>query len=332
MEPSMSQDSCQAAVQGAPNPWPQPNMTPEVECIIKLGGSAITNKDVIRTPIPKNISAAADIIAGISGRCIVVHGAGSFGHFEASEYKVSQGYRHLSSEQRARVQEGFCKTRLSVTTLNHLIVQALVDKGISAVGASVCRAWKTKGRSKVTQNDCQNVAELLSEKFVPVLHGDCVLDEDLGCTILSGDNIIEVLSRYFRPKRVVFLSNVDGIYTAPPQEPTASLIPHIFVREDGSIATSIATDQLDHDVTGGIKNKISSACSIVRNSEGAMSVFVCRLGSEAAISACHVGDEAGWTGGTLIQLEGRPVSRQRPSPPHHTSSSKNLADCTVDRT
>ena len=33
---------------------------------------------------------------------------------------------------------------------------------------------------------------MLSVGFVPVLHGDCVLDSIRGCTILSGDTIIKV--------------------------------------------------------------------------------------------------------------------------------------------
>ena len=36
------------------------------------------------------------------------------------------------------------------------------------------------------------IIELLQEGFVPVLHGDCVLDDAQGCAILSGDKIIEV--------------------------------------------------------------------------------------------------------------------------------------------
>lgn len=34
--------------------------------------------------------------------------------------------------------------------------------------------------------------ELLRNGFVPILHGDCVLDDVQGCAILSGDKIIEV--------------------------------------------------------------------------------------------------------------------------------------------
>jgi len=34
--------------------------------------------------------------------------------------------------------------------------------------------------------------ELVSEGFVPVIHGDMVTDDETGCAILSADTILEV--------------------------------------------------------------------------------------------------------------------------------------------
>ena len=34
---------------------------------------------------------------------------------------------------------------------------------------------------------------LVAEGFVPVLHGDGVIDDEAGCAILSADTILEVL-------------------------------------------------------------------------------------------------------------------------------------------
>jgi len=63
----------------------------------------------------------------------------------------------------------------------------------------------------------QPVVELLVAGFVPILHGDCVLDDVQGCAILSGDKIIEKLVEKLRPRRVVFLTDVDGIFDKPPE-------------------------------------------------------------------------------------------------------------------
>lgn len=113
--------------------------------------------------------------------------------------------------------------------------------------------------------------------------------------------IFQVLCEFFKPKRVVFLSDVQGIFTKPPLDPKARLIPRIQVKQDGSIATTIATEQLDHDVTGGIRTKIAAACSIVSQSEGAIPVFVCKLGAHSAELACWHGDRSDDFKGTIIE-------------------------------
>lgn len=54
---------------------------------------------------------------------------------------------------------------------------------------------------------------------------------------------------------VVFLTDVDGIFDCPPSKINCKLISKIFVDQDGSIAMP-QTDNLSHDVTGGIQAKI----------------------------------------------------------------------------
>ena len=46
------------------------------------------------------------------------------------------------------------------------------------------------------KHDTAGIHDLVCEGFVPILHGDCVLDTEIGCTILSGDTIILVSKLY----------------------------------------------------------------------------------------------------------------------------------------
>lgn len=48
----------------------------DVEAIIKLGGSAVTQKDTFETVKHDAILAAAKLVKQINGKCIVIHGAG----------------------------------------------------------------------------------------------------------------------------------------------------------------------------------------------------------------------------------------------------------------
>ena len=55
-----------------------------------------------------------------------------------------------------------------------------------------CGSWKLDN-GDVIQDGCQQLSDLLKNGFVPVLHGDCVLDLTHGCKVLSGDTIIQVI-------------------------------------------------------------------------------------------------------------------------------------------
>jgi len=54
-----------------------------------------------------------------------------------------------------------------------------------------CGVW-TNDRGHVVRDGCDSVMKLLTEGFIPVLHGDCVLDDSIGCSILSSDSILRV--------------------------------------------------------------------------------------------------------------------------------------------
>ncbi|CAO1944841.1 unnamed protein product [Urochloa humidicola] len=176
---------------------------------------------------PADPAVDAEWIAGMAGlgldtNFIIVHGAGSFGHFQASRSGVHKGGLHSTL-----VKAGFVATRISVTSLNQEIVRALAREGIPSVGMSpfAC-GWSTKQRKLASANSSQ-IIKSLDAGFVPVLHGDAVLDELLDCTILSGDVIIRHLAQLLSPKYVVFLTDVHGVYDRPPTDPNAVLLKEI---------------------------------------------------------------------------------------------------------
>ena len=64
--------------------------------IIKLGGSVITDKSkksFFKTNLMNNLSKE---IKKANKKCIIVHGAGSFGHILAKKYKLNNGYKNNS--------------------------------------------------------------------------------------------------------------------------------------------------------------------------------------------------------------------------------------------
>jgi isopentenyl phosphate kinase len=132
---------------------------------------------------------------------------GSYGHFQASRSGVSKGDLKASF-----VKAGFVATRISVTKLNQEVVRTFASEGIPAVGMSPFPAgWSTQ-KKQLKRDNVSEIRRVLAAGFVPVLHGDGVLDSSQGCTILSGDVIVSRLAQVVKPTFVVFLVSCHGSF------------------------------------------------------------------------------------------------------------------------
>ena len=64
--------------------------------IVKAGGSALTKKSVLETLNADSLERISGSIAALTSRgfrIVLIHGAGSFGHFQAKTYALSHGGR-----------------------------------------------------------------------------------------------------------------------------------------------------------------------------------------------------------------------------------------------
>ena len=251
----------------------EPSQSPHV--VVKLGGSAVTHKAEFETLNTATLATTARQIKESSATIVLVHGCGSFGHFQAHKYGVSKGVRAPEFSWM-----GFAKTRRSATTLTGHVLNALLQEDVPAVHLSPFPQWRKRSspRGRVqNQAGIRDVKAALRAGLLPVLHGDAVLDEREGCGILSGDALLEELCLSLRPTLVVFLTDVAGVYDRPPSEPGAKLLRDISVRRNGEIvlpvdggagdggkdaALGISSTTAAHDVTGGIAAKLRSAAVI----------------------------------------------------------------------
>ncbi len=219
--------------------------------VLKLGGSVITKKDKLKTPILPAIQRLTEEIANAStGRLIIVHGGGSFGHPLAKRYKIKEGYKENSQIP------GFSETHQAMLELNKLVVDALIRHNIPAFPVSPSSCITTKAGRIQTFYDT-TLTKLLDMGFVPVLFGDAVLDNSVGFTILSGDQLVTTLATRFNANKIVLGVDVNGLYTADPKtNNSARLIPHITLKELKTLLSSIGEAKVT-DVTGGMLGKIS---------------------------------------------------------------------------
>jgi len=188
-----------------------------------------------------------------------------------------------------------------VTSLSHTITKALVDAGVPACSLGLLGSWRTAGRV-LAESDTRAPREVLASGQVPVMHGDCVTDADMGGTVLSGDVAMRELARECRPRYAVFATDVDGVFTRPPGEPGAELVGEIRVGPDGSWdAAGVETAVSGDDTTGGMEAKIREAAAIAALG---VPVLIVRGGTASCARAMVAGmaaaGEAGFVGTCVV--------------------------------
>ena len=125
---------------------------------------------------------------------VVVHGAGSFGHFSAKKYGVADGgiLEGTGAAASERLRKGVAETRASVGKLNSIVTSRLVAAGVPAVSLPTFGHWFTydRGRQRAVRESAPGLRAVtcsIDSGFVPVLHGDVSLDKEQDCAVLSGD-------------------------------------------------------------------------------------------------------------------------------------------------
>lgn len=218
--------------------------------VLKLGGSVVTIKEKPFTPNKRAITRLAKEIKRANVESLlVIHGGGSFGHPLAKKYGIREGYGYPSQII------GLSKTHQAMVSLNKIILDALIQRGIPAVAVQPS-AFITTDNGRIRHVETKIVLKLLELGITPVLYGDVVLDSALGFTILSGDQLVSSLAVKFGADRIIIGIDVDGIYTADPKiDPSARLIQHLTLRELKKIQHKIG-EAVVTDVTGGMLGKM----------------------------------------------------------------------------
>jgi len=207
--------------------------------VLKLGGSIITEKDSPETVDDAALDAAAEAVAG-NEDLVLVHGAGSFGHYYADAYDVT-------TTDGTHDPAGVRTITGAMKQLSATVVGTLADRGVPAVPVHPFSAARRDAEGALTM-PTEHVGVLLAEGFVPVLHGDLVAHEGAGATVLSGDEVVVELARGLDADRVGLCSTVPGVLDSE-----GAVIDRIDAFDDAADALggSDATD-----VSGGMAGKV----------------------------------------------------------------------------
>ncbi len=234
--------------------------------IIKLGGSLLTYKSTPYKMRKEIFELIGKEIADTLDRVILIHGVGSFGHPPVKKYGLYKGY--TGPENMIHL----ARTQSKVFELRIELAKALQRAGLNAM-IILPSSQIIAENGEIREFFLEPITRFLKMGMVPLLGGDVVADTKMGFSVCSGDTVATYLAEKLGAKRLIFASDVDGIFTADPKkDPDARLIKEVNLNRLDLLA-EISGSQFT-DVTRGMFGKIESVKRYKRIIENGTEVVI----------------------------------------------------------
>ncbi len=177
--------------------------------VIKIGGAVLTDKKYsgsLRKGRINNI--AAQIKAALSEKkqgLVLVLGAGRKVHATAKKYQLN-----LGAKTRRQI-KGAIATHMQAKELQTTVCKIFL-KYFNIVPLQTNNFFFANKFGEITIRNVEYIEELLKNNFIPVFYGDMVYQPSKNFIILSGDKIAILLSHVLKASKVIFATDVDGVY------------------------------------------------------------------------------------------------------------------------
>jgi isopentenyl phosphate kinase len=222
--------------------------------VVKLGGSVITRKQREERLRPKVLERLADEIVRAGVPTVVLHGAGSFGHPGAVRFGLARAPADgVTADHRSR---GAAIVATEVRRLHLAVLQALVRAGGRPASIPIS-THATNSSGRLTALDPAPFRAALRDGRLPVSFGDVVPDTDWGSSILSADTIASYLAGSLQVDRVLFVSDVPGVFD--PSRPADRVVLPLV---EATLPERLSVRTHGADVTGGIQGKVREMLAI----------------------------------------------------------------------
>lgn len=205
--------------------------------LVKLGGSVITVKSRYRYFLQQATRRIVHELKKIDDEIILVHGGGSFGHIKASEYRLNGSPASSSCN-------GISIVHRDMMDLDQRIIAVMLSEGMPGIGLA------PSSFPDPFTPPFELIESYVQAGMFPVTFGDVYIRNG-NSGIISGDDLMLSLALHFKPERVTFMSDVDGIFDRNPKtHPDAELRKEVR----GNEAFELSTE----DVTGGMDKKVKT--------------------------------------------------------------------------
>ncbi|MBK6769248.1 MAG: hypothetical protein IPG72_09655 [Ardenticatenales bacterium] len=273
-------------------------MSDRAPVLLKLGGALLTDKDgieAVRSDVLTRV--AAEVAAWRAddpdgAPLVIAHGSGSFAHVAA---------RRTRFLDRPGDPAAFAVVASSAARLHRHVVDALIEAGLPAIGVpGGALATLDAGRIIAVRSDL--VGDLLAFGAVPVTYGDAALDRSRGGGIASTEPLLVALAEALGAARLVFATDVDGVYDRDPAaDQAARRYDRLSPGDPNLAALSLGGARAGAtDVTGGMASKVGAALALVARRPGVTVRIVSGLRVGAVGAALRGAVEAG---GTVVEAD-----------------------------
>ena len=226
--------------------------------IVKLGGSAITDKSNKCTPKLSIIQNAIDQIAKFEGPLILLHGGGSFAHPFVTQVGLHKGYR-------GRFQlRSISETEMYLDQLTRIIGAGLLltERPFAPISPM---SFLLLRNGQVSQAFLEPIERALDLGMIPLIHGDLVFDRAKGLGVVSADKLASLLGTRFGASRVLFGCDVDGVFSRDPKTSAKAELLGVITRKDYRLVLKTVARNRGRDATGGMFSKVAEAIQLAEN-------------------------------------------------------------------
>ncbi|XP_066997086.1 delta-1-pyrroline-5-carboxylate synthase isoform X3 [Anabrus simplex] len=275
--------------------------------VVKLGSAVITREDEHGLALGRLASIVEQVAeCQIEGReCIMVtSGAVAFGKQKLTqELLMSLSMREtLSPKDHTREDAGTLLEPRAAAAVGQSGLMSLYDAMFAQYGVKLAQVLVTKPdfyNEETRRNLFSTLSELISLNIVPIINtNDAVspppqADEDLAgvgskkvISIKDNDSLAAMLAAEVQADLLILMSDVDGMYTCPPSQEGARLIPTYTP----DLGQTIQFGQKSRVGTGGMDSKVKAATWAL---DHGVSVVICNGMQEKAIKTILAGRKIG---------------------------------------
>lgn len=223
--------------------------------IIKLGGSIVSNKRSGSTRLNCTLlkCLARELAAVVHSqphlRFLLLHGAGSFGHPLAYRYGLVDG-----ALSRSRIL-GTAATILAMRELGSAVAKIFLAADVPVIPFQTSAlANISTGRLRLT--NFETLTSIIKHHGVPLLNGDVVITDKERTSIISADEIAVALAVKLVAKKLIFLSDVAGVYRRFPPGKADKPISKFTKADLKQFTRQKKVTPQSNDVTGGMMGKL----------------------------------------------------------------------------